>query len=130
MWRVFMSAYRADRTEAQNRRMHGLLMQRLLLMFSGPEIVLGQYKGVPEVSITFGMSAETQPKVVALLKEFEQECALVVGGDGFAEFLFPDGKRLPLMGYLQQVQEYPEGQDYSFWRGAWWVLHNETRVQQ
>lgn len=128
MYRVFMSAYKADRTEHLNRRQHSLLMQRLLMRFSGPEMVLGQYKGQPEVSITFGMAADETGRVAALLKYFDQECALVVDASGYAQFLFPDGKLVPLMGYLQEVQEYPTGQDYSYWRGKWWVLHDDARA--
>ena len=129
MYRVFMSAYKVGRTEAQNRRQHGFLMQRLLLSFSGPEMVLGRYKGEPEVSITFGMFQENQHKIAGLLFEFEQECALVVDASGFAWYLFPDNRLIPLMGYLQEVQEYPaDAEGYTYWRNKWWILRNDARA--
>lgn len=124
-YRIVMSAYKEGRTEVQNRWMHALLMQHLLLHLMAPEVVLGQYKGVPEVSVMFSSGNLTD--VQHLLREFGQECALVLSHSPdnparpTAYFIHSTGKHYEA-GFFIPTMLYPEGQDYTFWRGQWWVL--------
>jgi hypothetical protein len=131
---VFISAYRLGCSEAQNRVQHAMLVRDLLLSLTPYDTVLGQYEGVPEVSVCISVDGLGRFEFIqTLLKRYRQQCALVVEArvdmllGVRAGFLYPDDDyatfSMPHKFAVTTCDWAHTRAGYSFWRGRHWYVH-------